>query len=113
MAEDFEPLAEGLRIARTYLSKLGWAKERRRALNTQLYPGVLREELEEKERQCDQMEEEAEAYFSSEFEKWRKEASLAGQEVRRGLFQLLGPRRDLGFFGQRIVDRLRREFSLQ
>jgi hypothetical protein len=113
MADDFAPLAEGQRIARTYLSKRGWARERRRALNTQLYPGFLREELEEKQRECDLMEDDAEAYFSSEYEKWRKEDSPAGREVRRGLFQLLGPRKDLGFIGQRIVDRLRREFTLQ
>jgi hypothetical protein len=111
MAEDFDPFQEGRRVARNYLSKLGWARQWRRALNTQLYPGFLREEFEEKERRCDQFEEEAEAYFSSEYEKWRKEDSPGGREVRRGMFELLGRRTDLGFFGKRIVDRLKREFS--
>lgn len=111
MAEEFNPAEEGRRLAREYLSKRGWAREWRRALNTQLYPAVLREELETKERRVDQMEEEAEAGFSREYEKWRRDESPAGREVRKAIFDLLGRRRDLGFIGRRIVDRLKREFT--
>ena len=111
MAEDFDPFKEGQRIAREYLSKLNWAREWRRSLNTQLYPAFQREEFEQKQRQCDQLDEEAEAGFSSAFEKWRKEDNPAGQAVRQGMFALLGRRTDLGFFGKRIVERLKREFS--
>jgi hypothetical protein len=105
------PAEIGKRIAREYLSKRGWAKEWRRALNTQLYPAVQREEFEEKERNVDRLEEEAEAVFSREYEKWRKIETPDGQAVRRAIFEMLGPRRDLGFIGQRIVDRLKREFT--
>lgn len=110
-AAELNPLEEGRRIAREYLSKRGWAKEWRRALNTQLYPAVQREELEEKERRVDQMEEEAEAGFSAAYDQWRKETSPQAREVLRGIYELLGRRRDLGFIGQRIVDRLKREFT--
>ena len=109
--EEFNYLEEGRRIARTYLSKHGWAREWRRTLNRQLYPEVNREEFEAKERQCDQMEEEAEEIFSAAYEKWRKEDNPAGREVRRGMYEILGKRSDLGFFAKRIVDRLKREFS--
>jgi len=111
MAEEFDPFKEGQRIAREYLSKRGWSREWRRALNTQLYPAVLREAFEEKQRRCDRLDDEAEEFFSSAFEKWRKEDSPAGQEVRRGMYDVLGRRTDLGFFAKRIVDRLKREFS--
>ncbi|OGB89857.1 hypothetical protein A2625_05350 [candidate division WOR-1 bacterium RIFCSPHIGHO2_01_FULL_53_15] len=108
---EFNPTEEGKRIAREYLSQRGWAREWRRSLDRQLYPAVQREELEEKERRVDRMQEEAEEVFSREYEKWRKDDSPAGQEVRRGMFELLGKRRDLGFIGQRIVERLKREFT--
>jgi hypothetical protein len=112
MAEaNFNPIEEGRRIAREYLSKKGWAAEWRRALNTQLYPAVQREEFEAKERQVDGMEESAEELFSREYDKWRQDPSPEAREVLRGIYELLGKRRDLGFIAKRIVDRLRGEFS--
>ncbi len=111
MAEEFDALKEGQRIAREYLSKRGWAREWRRALNTQLYPAVQREEFEEKERHCDRMEDEAEEFFSAAYEKWRKEDNPAGRDARRGMYEVLGKRTDLGFFAKRIAHRLKREFS--
>ena len=80
-------------------------------MNRELYPEVQREEFEAKERQCDRMGEEAEEFFSAAYEKWRKEDNPAGREVRRGMYDVLGKRTDLGFFAKRIVDRLKREFS--
>jgi len=60
MAEaEFNPVEEGRRIAHEYLSKRGWTREWRRTISRQLYPEVQREEFEAKQRQCDQMEEEA------------------------------------------------------
>lgn len=112
MAEkEFNPTEEGRRIAREYLSKRGWAKEWRRALNTQLYPAVQREEFEEKERRIDRMEEEAEAGFSNAYDRWRKDESPPAREVLRAIYDLLGKRTDLGFIGTRIVDRLKRDFT--
>jgi len=101
-------MGEGEKIARAYLSKLGWAHEFRRTLNTEIYPEWRREEFEAKERQVDAMEEEAEAYFSSEYDRLRKSNTPEAGEALKEILKILGPRNDLGFIGRRIVDRIRR-----
>lgn len=112
MAEaEFNPEEAGKRIAREYLSKRGWALEWRRSLNRQLYPGFQREELEAKERQCDQLEEDAEAILSSEVERWRHDPSPEARQVLRAIFDVLGKRTDLGFFAKKIVEHLKRQFE--
>jgi len=111
MADEFDPIREGRRIASEYLSKRGWAREWRRTMNRQLYPAVQREEFEEKERRCDGLEEEAEDVFSSEYERLRKDDAPQAKEVRRVIYEILGRRTDLGFIAKRIVDRLKGEFS--
>lgn len=112
MAEaEFNPEEAGKRIAREYLSKRGWAQEWRRSLNRQLYPGFQREELEAKERQCDQMEEDAEALLSQEVERWRHDPSPEARQVLRAILDVLGKRTDLGFFAKRIVEHLKRLFE--
>lgn len=111
MAEEFDPIKEGRRIANQYLSKRGWAREWRRAMNTQLYPAVQREEFEEKQRRCDRMEDEAEGIFSREYDRWRKDPSPQAKEVLRAIYEIMGKRTDLGFFAKRIIERLKREFS--
>ena len=110
MAEpEFDPREEGRRIASQYLSKRGWTREWRRTLDRQLYPAVEREEFEAKERHCDQMEEEAEADFSTAVDRWRHDPSPQAKEVLRKIVEMMGNRSDLGFFAKRIVDRLKRE----
>lgn len=112
MAEaEFNPAEEGRRIAHEYLSKRGWAQEWRRTLNRQLYPGFQREEFETKQRQCDQMEEEAEEVFSRNVERWRHDPSPQAKEVLRAIVEVMGKRLDLGFFAKRIVDRLKRDLG--
>jgi len=111
MAEELDHIETGRRIAREYLSKRGWAGEWRRTLSRQLYPAVLREEFEAKERQVDQMEEDAEALFSREYDRWRKEPEPASSQVLRGIQSVLGKRTDLGFIAKRIIDRINRGFS--
>lgn len=106
MAEEFNPEKEGCRIASAYLSKRGWAREWRSTINRQLYAEFQRDELENKERQCDRMEEEAEEYFNAEYERWKED-----REVCRAIFAMLGRRSDLGFFARQIVARLKREFA--
>lgn len=108
MAEEFNPVEEGRRIAHAYLSKRGWAREWRRTLSRQLYPAVQREEFEAKQRQCDQMEEEAEEAFSRSIERWRHDPSSQAKTVLETIVDVLGKRTDLGFFAKRIVDRLKR-----
>lgn len=112
MAEaEFNPVEEGRHIANQYLSKRGWTREWRRTLNRQLYPGVQREEFEAKQRQCDQMEEEAEEVFSRNVERWRHDPSLQAKEILRAIVDVMGKRLDLGFFAKRIVDRLKRDLG--
>ncbi len=111
MAEEFNPAEEGQRIAHEYLSKRGWALEWRRSLNRQLYPGFSREEFEEKQRQCDGMEEEAEEIFSRNVERWRHDTSPEAKKVLWAIVGVMGKRGDLGFFAKRIVDRLKRELG--
>ena len=98
----------GRKIAREYLSKRGWARERRRSLERQINPAFAREEFEEKQRQCDRMEEEAEAFISSQYEELRRSSAPAAKEAMSGIYELMGKRTDLGFFAKRIVDRIGR-----
>ena len=109
MAEEFNSAEEGRRIVREYLSKRGWTREWRRTLNRQLYPEVQREEFEAKQRQCDQMEEEAEEGFSHNVERWRHDTSPQAKDVLRAIVDVMGKRLDLGFFAKRIVERLKKE----
>jgi hypothetical protein len=112
MAEqEFNPVQEGQRIAHEYLSKRGWALEWRRTVNSQLYPGFQREEFEAKQKQCDQMEEDAEALFSREVERWRRDPSPQARQVLETIVAVVGKRLDLGFFAKRIIDRLKRDLG--
>ena len=103
------PVHEGQKIARDYLSKVGWAREWRRAVQREIRPAWTREE-EEKFRKADQMEEEAEANLSTEFDKWRKSNLPEAKEVLKTILNELGHRTDLGFFGKRIINRIREIF---
>lgn len=108
MAEEFNPVEEGRRICREYLSRRGWAGELRRTTFRQVYPAFQREELEAKERDIDKREEEAEEIFSREVERFRTDPSPQAKEVLQAIVETLGRRSDLGFFAQRIVERLKR-----
>lgn len=111
MAEPFNSKEEGRRIANEYLSKWGWARERRRSLDRQVNPGFQREEFEEKERQCDRAEEDAEEIFSAKVERYRQDSSPQSKEVLWVIVDIMGKRTDLGFFAKRIIDRLKRELG--
>jgi hypothetical protein len=99
--------SEGRRIARNYLSKLGWAREWRRTITREIRPAWTREVMEDKFRRADALEEEAEANLSSEFERLRKSAEPSARETLKTILVELGHRTDLGFFGKRILARLR------
>lgn len=103
-----DPIQEGRRIALNYLSKLGWTKEWRRTVFMEIRPAWRREEEEEKFRTADRMLENAEADFSAEFEKLRKDPSPQAKEMLKGIYAVLKNRTDLGFFAKRIVERIRR-----
>jgi hypothetical protein len=104
-----DPVHEGQKIARDYLSKVGWTREWRRTVQREIRPAWTREE-EEKFRKADQMEEEAEANLSTEFDRWRKSNLPEAKEVLKTILSELGNRTDLGFFGKRIINRIREMF---
>ena len=111
MAEEFNPREAGRRIAGEYLSKHGWAREWRQVLSRQIYPGSQREEFEAKEREVDQIEQDAEDAFSRSVERWRQSVLPQKNEVLRAIVELMGKRTDLGYFAQKIVERLKRELG--
>ena len=114
MAEEekpkIDPVHEGQKIARDYLSRLGWAREWKRTVQQEIRPASTREEEEEKFRKVDRMEEEAEANLSAEFDKWRKSNLPEAKEVLRTILNELGNRTNLGFFGKRIINRIKEMF---
>ncbi|MFH1347373.1 MAG: hypothetical protein ABIH22_01655 [Candidatus Margulisiibacteriota bacterium] len=111
MAEEFNPREVGRRIAAEYLSKRGWAREWRQALNRQLYPGFQRDEFEAKEKECDRIESEAEDVFSRSVERWRQSILPQKNEVLAVMVEMMGGRTDLGYFAKKIVERLKRELG--
>lgn len=102
-----DPISEGRRIARDYLSKLGWAREWKRVIWTEVPMAWQKNEMEDKRRRADEMEIEAEAGFSSAFERLRKETSESARQTLRAIYDVLKERKDLGFIGTRILARLR------
>jgi len=104
-----DPVHEGQKIARDYLSKVGWAREWRRTVQREIRPAWTREE-EEKFHKADQMEEDAEANLSTEFDRWRKSNLPEAKEVLKTILSELRDRTDLGFFGKRIINRIREMF---
>jgi len=105
MAEkEIDPKAEGLRIVKKYLSELGWARELKRMATFQLIPAI---EKEPKLRQGDQMEENAEGNFALEVDRWRKEHTTTARDVLHVILNEMKRRPDLGFFGKRMIKRIK------
>ena len=109
MAEEkIDPKVEGARIVNKYLSELGWAKEYKRSVARQLIPAI---EKDPKLEDGDKMEEKAEENFGNEVDRWRSENTDEAREVLNAILKKIGKRRDLGFFGQRMIKRLKEELS--
>jgi hypothetical protein len=109
--EQSDHVKEAKRIVCEYLSGLGWIRTQRNIAYRTVLPAVDREELEEKFREYVKREEEVEWKFGQEVDKWRKSDDFNRKSVLGEIVKALGNRRDLGFFGKRIVDRLKRELS--
>ncbi|MCX5726946.1 MAG: hypothetical protein NT030_07245 [Candidatus Saganbacteria bacterium] len=109
--ENFDPEKEGRRIVAGYLSGLGWTREWRRTITGEVRPAWSREDREDKFRQADQMEEQAEEAFSKEIERLRKDPSKEATLVMRSIVKLLENRTDLTFLGKSIVGHLKRELE--
>jgi hypothetical protein len=106
-AGEKDPEKEGIRIARAYLSRIGWTKEWRRYFTTQVSERFSRDELEDKNLKADAMEEEAEAELSTAFEELRKRDDSGSKTTLAAILKILGPRNDLGIVGKSIVNRIR------
>ena len=109
--EESDYIEEGKRIAREYLSGMGWVKSERNLTYRQVKPAYQREDLEEKFRQLTEKEENIEWKFGQDVDKWRKSEDLHRRVVLGEIMKALGSRADLGFFGKRIVDRVKRELG--
>ena len=106
--EAINPKAEGIRIVKKYLSELGWAREFKRSVTRQLIPAI---EKEPKLVEGDRMEETADENFGREVDVWRKSDAKEAKDVLRIILKELGHRADLGFFGKRMVNRLKDELA--
>jgi|GEM_PF-965159 len=104
-------IAEAKRIVREYLSKLGWIRTHRGLVYREVRPAADREETESKFRDLTQKEEDVEWRFGQDVDRWRKSDDKNRRIVLEEIVKALGHRRDLGFFGKRIVDRLKRELE--
>jgi hypothetical protein len=100
---------EAKRIVREYLSGLTWIRSHRNIIYREIRPAFEREEEEEKFRALTQKEEDVEWVFGQDVDRWRKSEDANRKIVLEEIVKALGNRRDLGFFGKRIVDRLKRE----
>ena len=103
-----DPQKEGRRIAAVYLDRLGWAREEARVIEGELYAAFDAEKREERLRQTEQRQEDAEAFLSREFDRWRKDPSPEAKEVLIAILGVLGKRHDLGFIGTRVVGHIKR-----
>lgn len=75
-------------------------------------PAWTREEYEDKMRRADALEDEAEAFFSTEYDRLRKDKSPEAKETLKVIYKELGPRTDLGFVGRSIIQRLKQQLSM-
>ncbi len=99
------------KIVREYLSGLMWSRAQRDSAYRAVLPAADREEMEEKFRQFEKREEDIEWRFGQEVDKWRKSEDPKRRIVLEEIVKALGKRRDLGFFGKSIVERLKRELE--
>ena len=109
--EESDYIAEGKRIVREYLSGMGWVRSHRSLIYKEVRPAVQREEAEVRFRQLREKEENVEGKFGQEVDRWRKSEDKNRRIVLEEIVKALGNRRDLGFFGSRIVDRVKREIQ--
>ena len=109
--EESDYIAEGKRIVREYLSGMGWVRSHRSLIYKEVRPAVQREEAEVRFRQLREKEEDVEEKFGQEVDRWRKSEDKNRRIVLEEIVKALGNRRDLGFFGSRIVDRVKREIQ--
>ncbi len=104
-------IIEAQRIIREYLSGMGWVRAQRNILYKELKPAVEREDVEQNFKQLAEKEEDIEWKFGQEVDKWRKSDDPMRKIVLERIVQEVGRRNDLGFFGRRIVDRVKRELG--
>lgn len=109
--EEADYIEEGKRIVREYLSGMGWNRAHRDGIYREVHPAVAREDEEERFRNLTQNEEDIEWKFGQDVDRWRKSEDKNRRIVLETILKGMGQRNDLGFFGKRIIDRLKREMG--
>jgi len=104
-----EYIKEARRIAGEYLSGMGWSRSQKAMRFRAVTPAAQREEAEQRFRDIRQREEDIEWKFGQEVDRWRKSPDKNRKIVLEEIVKTLGKRADLGFFGRRIVNRLKKE----
>ena len=110
--EDGDYINEAKRIVREYLSGLSGLRANRRMTVTEVRPAVDNADLEEKFRRFNLQEEDIEWKFGQEVDRWKNDPGRGSKLVIGEIIKALGSRNDLGFFGKRIVERLKRNQGL-
>lgn len=102
--ENVNPQKEAFKIVDKYLSELGWAREYKN--------NVMREigrayEKDQKFRQGDQKEEIADGAFASEIDDLIQKKTKQSKEILEIIYKKLKNRNDLGFYGKRMMKRIK------
>jgi len=106
-----EFLETAKRIVREYLSGLGWIRTHRDNVYREIVPAMDREKEEEKFREFSRQEEDIEWKFSQAVEFWRKSNDPKRRIILEYIVKALVHRNDLGYFGKRIINRLKKELE--
>ncbi|MCX5750550.1 MAG: hypothetical protein NT099_02580 [Candidatus Saganbacteria bacterium] len=108
---DSNPEKEAQRIVAEYLSGLGWARQWQQVIERE--PRSFgRDEREDKLRKAEKMMEETEDRFSQHVEKYLHDSSPEAKQVLENILKKLSPRRDLGFFCQRILSHIKNKLGI-
>lgn len=110
MAEEKDPQKEGKLIASKYITKLGWAREMRSNMGFKITSDWTPEKMDETYRKVDNLEEETETEFSKTITALKQRNDNISKETLHVIFNILEKRHDLGFFGKKIIDRMRETF---
>jgi hypothetical protein len=109
---DFKPEQEARRIVADYLSGLGWIRQWQGTIAREGRTVFKADEIEERFQRATKMMEDTEDRFSQNVEKYLHDNSPEAKQVLEWILKLLGGRKDLGFFCQRILGHIRNRLGL-
>jgi hypothetical protein len=107
-----DPEQEARRIVSSYLNTWGWARHwRNNAPITYNKKKWNNEEYNQRISRFDDISEEAEDRFYAAIDYWREIKTPKASAVLNEIVRIVGQRKDLGFFAQKMIDRIRQERS--